>query len=290
MRRLLILAAVLCSLAVAAPPTVDKAKLEAYLRYAEGFIEGVHFAIDDPVATQIPNFYRVVVHLTVDNGGGKQDRTYLMTQDGKEIVNGTVWDLDKSPFADTMAHLPDGGYAFGPADAKVKIVLFSDFQCPFCRQFAKTVRDNIPQKYPKDVRVVFEDFPLERIHPWARAAAEASHCVGDQNADTFWDYHDWIFEHAPEITTDNLKTKVVAWAADKKLDTEKLKACMDTRADSAVVEQSENRGKALLLQQTPTAFINGREIASALSWKDLETVVQIELKHATQPPTPVGSR
>ena len=103
----------------------------------------------------------------------------------------------------------------------MKLVIFSDFECPYCREFAKTVRDNIPKQYPKDVRVVFEDFPLDSIHPWARAAAEDSHCVGSQSVDAFWAYHDWIFAHATEIKADNLRDKVLAWAKDQKLDTAK---------------------------------------------------------------------
>jgi protein-disulfide isomerase len=272
-----------------AAPSIDKTKLEAYLRYAEGYLDNVHFTIEDPVASSVPNFYRVAVHLSTENGA-KLDRVYLMTQDGREIVNGTVWDLSQSPFAEKLAEMPQSGYAFGPADAKVKLVIFSDFECPYCREFAKTVRENIPKKYPKDVRVVFEDFPLEPIHPWARAAAEASHCVGDQNADAFWAYHDWIFEHATEIKADTLKAKILAWAGAEKLDVPKLESCMDTHAEAGVVSQSEKRGRELMVQQTPTAFVNGREVPAALPWKDLDSVIQIELRRASGTATPMAMR
>lgn len=266
-----------------AAPAIDKPKLEAYLRYAEGFMANVHFKIDEPVASPYPNFYRVAVHLSMDNGA-KLDRVYFMTADGQEIVNGTIWDLKKSPFAETVAHLPTNGYAFGPADAKVQLVIFSDFQCPYCREFAKTVRDNIPQKYPKDVRVIFEDFPIDSIHPWARAAAEASHCVGDQGVDAFWAYHDWIFAHASEIKPDNLKAKILAWAKDQKLDAAKLTTCMDTHADISVVNEAENAGKALGVQQTPTAYVNGRPIPGAMAWAGLDSVIELELKRTPQTP------
>jgi protein-disulfide isomerase len=263
-------------LAVGAAPAIDKAKLAAYIRYAEGFMADVHFVIDDPAPSSFPNFYRVNVHLSTD-AGAKLDRVYYMTEDGKEIVNGTLWNLSKSPFAETLDHLPDNGYAFGPADAKVKLVIFSDFECPYCREFAKTVRENIPKKYPKDVRVVFEDFPLESIHPWARAAAEASHCVGSQSVDAFWAYHDWIFAHAADIKPETLRDKVLAWAKDQKLDTDKLAACMDSHVQAGAVEQAENAGKALQVVQTPTAFMNGRAIPGAMKWDGLESVIKLEL-------------
>jgi len=267
----------------AAPPAIDKAKLERYLRYAEGFMDNVHFQIEDPVASPFPNFYRVAVHLSTDSGA-KLDRAYFMTPDGQQIVNGSIWDLNKSPFAETLAHLPANGYSFGPVDAKIQMVIFSDFECPYCREFAKTVRDNVPQKYPKDVRVIFEDFPIDAIHPWARAAAEASHCVGDQSVDSFWAYHDWIFAHGSEIKADNLKEKILAWAKTQKLDEAKLTSCMDTHADSGAVKDAEAAGKFLQVQQTPSAYANGRSIPGAMAWAALDQVLQLELKRAT--PTP----
>lgn len=273
------LAAGLAMLAVSlnAAPQVDKAKLEAYIRYAEGFMANVHFVIDDPVASPFPNFYRLAVHLSTESGA-KLDRIYFMTPDGQEIVNGSVWDLHKSPFEDTLAHLPHTGFSFGPEDAKVHLVIFSDFECPYCREFAKTVRDNIPQKYPKDVRVTFEDFPLTAIHPWAEAAAEASHCIGDDNQDKFWAFHDWIFAHAGEIKAADLQTKILAWATEQKLDAAQLKTCMDTHAKAEEVKQSEAAGKLLGVQQTPTGFMNGRPVAGALNWAGLDSVIEVELK------------
>jgi protein-disulfide isomerase len=287
MRTCLRILAVLATASVAwsAGPAIDKAKLEAYLRYAEGFMANVHFAIDEPVPSPFPNFYRIGVHLSTD-AGARLDRVYYMTADGRQIVNGTIWDLNKSPFEDTLDHLPDNGYAFGPADAKVKLVIFSDFQCPYCREFARTVRENIPKNYPADVRVIFEDFPLDAIHPWARAAAEASHCVGAQSVDSFWAYHDWIFARAPEIKPDNLRDKVLAWAKEQKLDTDKLTACMDSHAQADAVKTAENAGKALQVVQTPTAFMNGRPVPGAMKWDSLDSVIKLELagKSGGKPP------
>ena len=91
--------------ATVSAPAIDKNKLESYLRYAEGFMANVHFKIDEPVATTFPNFYRVNVHLSSDSGA-KLDQVYYMTADGRQIVKGAVWDLTKSPFAETLAQMP----------------------------------------------------------------------------------------------------------------------------------------------------------------------------------------
>jgi protein-disulfide isomerase len=282
------LALILATLVPAAPPAIDKTKLEAYLRYAEGFLDNVHFKIGDPTPSPFPNFYQFAIHLTTDKGA-KLDRTYFITPDGQQIINGSIWDLHHSPFEESLLKMPDSGYSFGPRDAKVHLVIFSDFECPYCREFAKTVRENIPKKYPADVRVTFQDFPLSAIHPWAQAAAEASHCVGDQSVDEFWAYHDWMFAHATEIKPDNLKQKILDWAKDQKLDSAKLQTCMDTHADAPVVAKSLEVAKELNVQQTPTSFINGRLIPGALPWASLESVIDLELKRPTIANSPVVS-
>jgi protein-disulfide isomerase len=276
-------------LSFAAAPVIDRAGLETYLRYAEGFMSNVHFTIDDPVASAYPGFYRLGVHLTTE-AGAKLDRVYFMTEDGQQIVNGAIWQVGKSPFAETLRRLPTAGYSFGPADAKVQLVIFSDFECSYCREFAKTVRENIPKKYPREVRVVFEDFPLDAIHPWARAAAEASHCIGDQSTDAFWAYHDWIFANGPEIKADNLRAKIMSWATDHKLDSPKLQSCLDTHAGAAAVKLAETAAKGLQVEQTPTAYANGRPIPGALPWASLESVIELELKRPGNLNNPVISR
>jgi protein-disulfide isomerase len=280
---LVFMPALLLAAATAPVPVLDKAQLEQYLRYAEGFTQDVHFKFDEPVPSPYPGFYRLTLHLTTD-AGGKLDRVYYLTADGQKLVNGALWDLKMSPFAESLSHMPEGGYGFGPEDAKVKLVIFSDFQCPYCREFAKVVRDNVAQKYPKDVRVLFEDFPIDTLHPWARAAAEASHCVGDQNPAAFWAFHDWIFQHQTEIKKENLREKVLGFAKDQNLDTAKLQSCMDTHADAAAIEANLAAGRQLQVSQTPTFFINGRMVPGALPWPSLDTVIQLELHRPASVP------
>ncbi len=184
-------------------PKIDKQKLETYIRYAEGYSPEVKMAIDDPVPSAFPGYFRVLVHLSA--GTHKLDRVYYVTPDGVQFINGSIWKLNESPFLDTLEHLPTDGPSFGPSNAKVTVVVFSDFECPYCRELAKTVRDNIPQKYPNDVRVVFKDFPIDSIHKWARAAAEAAHCLASQKPEAFWAFHDWVFEHQQEVNETNLR-------------------------------------------------------------------------------------
>ena len=266
------------------PPTLDKQNLQVYLRYAEGFTNNVQIALDDPTPSAIKGYYRVVAHLTM--GAQKAERVYYVTPDGQHMIAGNVWELSKSPFADTLLHLPENGPSFGPANAKITIVVFSDFECPYCREFAKTIRDNVPKKYPNEVRVVFEDFPIDSIHKWARAAAEAARCVANQKPESFWAFHDWMFEHQQEVNPANVREKTLDIGKGQSLDLTKLANCIDTHATAEQVEHSVEAGRALQIQQTPTVFVNGRTIPGAVSWSTLDTVIQMELNRPKNIPGP----
>jgi protein-disulfide isomerase len=144
---------------------------------------------------------------------------------------------------------------------------------------APVLHHNVPDKFGDKVKVYFKDFPLESIHPWARAAAIAGRCVYHQNADAFWKFYDWMYESQPEIDGDNLKSKVTGWAGQNNLDSLQLGRCLDTKATEPEVNRSIAEGRALELRGTPTLFINGRKIGG-LQWPDLELLINTELQHA----------
>jgi len=267
------------------PPKIDKARWETFLRYAEGYIATVKFDIDDPKPSFVPGFYTVVVHLS--NGDSKLDQSYYLSADGNTIVNGTLWDIRQAPFAENLKHLPSDGYSFGRADAPVSIVLFSDFECPYCSQLAKTIREDLPKKYPDKVRVIFKDFPLSAIHPWARSAAESAHCLGDQNADAFWAFHDWVFQHQKEVNAANLRENTMLIAKQQKLDEGKVGACLDTHAPAAEIDKNIELGRVLQVKQTPAFFVNGRPESGAMTWDHFAALIDFELNRPKELTPPV---
>ena len=124
------------------------------------------------------------VHFTYQ--GRSQDETFYITKNGQHIIRGVVYNFAENPFKEDLDKLKTAGSpSFGPATAPVTMVEFGDFECPNCREEAKTLRENIPTQFPTQVRVVFKDFPLEAIHPWAKAAAIAGRCVYHQNPAAF---------------------------------------------------------------------------------------------------------
>ena len=261
----------------AGKPVFDKSDLAAYIRYAEAFTDSVAVSPDDPVPSPFPGFWKLVVHITAGTEH-VADKIYYVNREGTQIINGAIWTVPGSPFTETLSLLPSGIPSSGPADAPINIVMFSDFECPFCRQFAHTVREDLTKSLNGRVRMSFADFPLESKHPWARAAAEASHCVGDGNTAAFWKFHDWIFDHQNEVTGKNLKDMVVAFSGGQGLDISKIAACMDSHATAAEVSASEQVARLLEVRQTPTFFINGRKIEGALPWTNLKSLVDYELR------------
>jgi protein-disulfide isomerase len=169
--------------------------------------------------------------------------------------------------------------SFGTPGASVVLVLFSDFQCPFCKEEAKVLRTNLLSTYPKQVRLYFKDMPLDQIHPWARAAAIAGRCVFKQNPTAFWDYHDWIYEHQGDITKENLREKVLEFAKGKEIDALQLGRCMDTRATEAEVNKSVKEAQEVHVMSTPTLFVNGRRLPSQVAWPDLRMIIDTEIEY-----------
>lgn len=271
-----------------APPAIDKAKLATYVRYAEAFTPAVKIVVDDPVPSAYPGYDRVIVHVSL--GAQTIDRIYYVTPDGQHFINGAIWDLGRNPFLDTLDRLPKAGPSFGPADAKVTIVLFSDFECPFCRALAQTIRENVPKYYPHDVRVVFENFPLVK-HPWAEAAAEAGDCLSEQKTAAFWAYHDWIFAHQQQVTESNPPQKAIdseaaEIAKQQGADPAKVASCIETHAAAEAVHKSVRLGQELGISQTPTFFVDGRMVAGSVDWNTLKTLIEMELNRPKGIPGP----
>jgi protein-disulfide isomerase len=142
----------------------------------------------------------------------------------------------------------------GPADAKVLIVEFSDFQCPACRVAEPTARQ-ILSLYDGRVRFVFKDFPL-RMHEWARAGAYAAECAGRQGQ--FWPYHDRLYDHQDEWTNAKADDFLAGYARDLKLDMAAFDACRLDPATKAAVDTDVKDGGNAWVSATPTFFIDGR--------------------------------
>jgi protein-disulfide isomerase len=264
----------------------DKAAFESTLRYYELLVSGVGVTVADlKPAKGLPGFSEVDVTLTYK--GDSRNEIYYLAPDGQTVIpeaTGSVpaFNLKGNPFQLNLDKLvTTGAPSFGPANAPVTIVEFGDFECPSCRAEAPVLRQLLPSAEPGKVRVVFKDYPLESIHPWARAAADAARCVYRESPDAFGKVYDWFYDNQDEITPDNVNDKVVAWAGKNGVDSVQLGRCISTKAGDADVAKNIDQGHTLNVTGTPTLFINGRKI-SGVDFQVLQQIIEVELDHATK--------
>jgi protein-disulfide isomerase len=157
----------------------------------------------------------------------------------------------------------------GPASARIEIIEFSDFQCPFCRRVMPVLKQ-LTAKYPTEVKLVWKDFPLPS-HADAIPAAEAAQCARDQGK--FWEYHDKLFENQDAMTAANLKQ----WAGEVGMDAAKFNACFDNATHRERVQGDIDEGNRSGVSSTPTIFINGRLLVGSLPIEAYEEVIREEL-------------
>lgn len=268
---------------------LDKATMEAYVRYLMPWDPRIEVKIADPEPAPMPGFKTIKV--TGSYQKLSIDEFFYVSNDGQKIVRGAVFDVAQTPFADQLKKLhTDLSPSLGTPGAKVVVVLFTDFECPFCKEEAKVLRENLLKVYPTEVRLYFKEYPLETIHPWAKLAAIAGRCVYRQNAPAFWDYHDYVFENqtvlndAMKVTTQpdlsQFRPKILEWAAGKGLDAAQLGGCIDSRSTEAEVNRSIAEARTLQVNQTPTLFINGRPLPGNFPWEQLKTFIDLELQRA----------
>jgi protein-disulfide isomerase len=159
----------------------------------------------------------------------------------------------------------------GPKNAKVTLIEYSDFECPFCLRHEDTVKQ-ILAKYPNDVRLIYRHYPLTSLHPEAQKAAEASECAGAQGK--FWEMHEKIFA---ANAAGNMN--VQQWKTDAKalgLDSAKFDKCLDGGEMAARVNADQNDGTAAGVGGTPATFVNGRMVEGAVPFATFQSILTQE--------------
>ena len=157
----------------------------------------------------------------------------------------------------------------GSQKALVTIVEFSDFQCPFCRNSQDAIKE-VLKNYKSEVRLVFKHLPLD-IHAQAFPAARAAFCAGEQGA--FWPYHDALFL-SEDLSSEALNTL----ATNIHLDLTKFGKCVESEPSRAAVQMDLEEARKFGINSTPTFVINGKLFRGALSYEELKTAVDEELK------------
>lgn len=254
------------SLTCPALTDLDKAKLAVYVqkKYRLDGMAGVK---------ELPNVddscYRRLEFTSTFASSQKPFHTVLIASPDLRFLARELLDLRVDPVEEARKEAlalaqrlaSPSAASLGPKNAPVTLVVFSDFQCPFCSKMASGLMQEIIPSDGDKARVLFRHFPLP-MHPWARRAAEATACAGIQSDKYFWTLHDYIFGHQRELTQENVVAKIAEQGGIMVgFDEDRFKSCVDQHETAAQVDQDITAGKELKVSGTPTLFINGQRVA-----------------------------
>jgi protein-disulfide isomerase len=243
-------------------------------------------------STDFPGYDKVTI--TLSQGERKQEVDFLLSKDGNTLVRVTKFDLTKDPFAETMKKIDVNGRPVrGNKDAKVTIVNFDDFQCPFCSHMHSELTQQILKIYGDRVKLIYKDFPLSEIHPWAVHAAVNANCLASQSGDAYWDFADYAHANQKQITGTEQKPPFKEQFASldkaaleigqrRNLQLTPLQSCIKAQSDTAVLA-SVKEGMEIGVQATPTLFVNGEKVDGAVPLPEMQALINRALRDAGQP-------
>ena len=256
--------------------------IEAYLRNVYAFGPDVKVLVGPLKETPVEGLLETNIDVTI--GENKQAATFYVSKDGQFLFRGELSNLTKDPLAENRARMQlNDAPTMGDANAPVTLVEYADFECPVCRNLHDVLRGLLPN-YAGKIRLVFKDFPIEQLHPWARTAAIGARCAYRQQPAAFWKMFDLIYDNQDIISASNAWSKMAEYAGQAQLDVDAFKACMASPEAAAAVNASHANGELLEVNSTPTVFVNGRRLIGADSHL-LEQYINYELaKHSAGKP------
>lgn len=163
----------------------------------------------------------------------------------------------------------------GPESAKVTIVEFSEFECPYCQKYVLDTYFQIQKDYDDKIRYVFRNYPLP-FHTKAQITSEAAWCAADQGK--FWEYHDKLFADKDTwLSQTDPKETLVGFATQLGLDGVKFRDCLTTGKYTQPVKNDMALGQKYGVSGTPSFFINGRLLVGAQPFSAFKTIIDEEL-------------
>ncbi len=291
-RRSLFILLLIClgCVAQSTPPDLAR-KIEHQVRAFYTIPAAVKVTVGDiSPSSDLPGYDTVTVNM--DGGDGKsKDYKFLLSKDRATMLRVTKLDLTKDPYAELMSKIDVSGRPTrGAKSAKVVVVNFDDFECPYCAGMHRTLFPELLKEYGDRVTFIYKDYPLVEIHPWAVHAAVDANCLAGQNSEAYWDFADYI--HANKKDVDSEKTPQGRFDAIDKMamlqgqkhnvDVTKLQSCLKAQNEDPI-RASMKEADGLGVNATPTLFVNGQKIDGAVPIADVRAALDTALRDAGQP-------
>ena len=244
----------------ATTPAQTQKSVEAFLRNFYALGSDITITVGTPKPVGNSGVSELSIEVKSPEGADKV-KMYL-TADGRYLLRGEINDLTTDPLAENIAKFDlKNAPVSGDPKAPITIVEYADFECPVCRNVHDALRGLLPN-YPQ-VKLIFKEFPLDNIHPWARTAALAGRCAYQQDPKAFWKLYDMIYDSQDVISASNAYDKMMDYAGKAALNITSFKACLSSPQAAAEVDSSMVNAKLLDVRSTPTLFINGRRLVGA---------------------------
>jgi protein-disulfide isomerase len=272
-----LLAVVFTGIAPAAHAADDEAgkKVVEYYRRKANIPPEVDAKLTNVRDSKIPGVKNATIEMS--RGGRTQTVDLLMSPDGKYVAFAEIEDVSSDPFKAIADKIKlDGEPSRGPKDAKVVIVEYSDFQCPYCSRAHATIEDQVMKEYGDKVRLVYKHFPLG-FHKWAELGAIGAECAEQQSDEAFWVLYNFYFKNQQQITPENLKDKSLEALAGTKIDQAKFTDCFDNKKTLDKVKADMAEGQEVGVTGTPAFIINGRKLSGAQPYEKFKDIIDDEL-------------
>ncbi len=296
-RRLAVLLLLLCagcsaqSNSTSASPDVTQ-KVQRQVRAYFNIPPDVDIKLGPLTPSEFPNYDNLTI--TLSARGKSQSVNFILSKDDKSLIRLTKMDLTKDPYAETMKKIDVAGRPVrGNPDAKVTVVNFDDFECPFCSRMHSTLMSEILPQYGDKIKIIYKDYPLS-MHPWAIHAANDANCLAKESGKGYWEFADYVHANQHAISGPQKDVQQAFGELDRLTldigkkngaDATKLQACVKAQADS--VKSSMAEGDSVGVSATPTMFVNGERLEGALDADQVKAALNQQLLAAgVQPPPP----
>lgn len=262
---------------VLSPEIIHRIQTEIRSRYSVP--TQIDISVGAPKSADVPGYDTVVVTFT--GGAHTSTHEFLLSKDRKTLAHLEKMDISE----DLMSKIDVKGRPVrGNENAKVTIVNYDDFECPFCSRMHATLFPALLKQYGDRVKIIYKDYPLVEIHPWAMHAAVDGNCLAAQNNDAYWEFADYVHANQREITPGPQGQKTILdsfakldsiakeRATKHNMDQQKFDACLKKQDESAV-RASMDEGDKLGVDSTPTMFINGERMSGAVPEDQLRLIL-----------------
>ena len=277
------------------PSAALNRRIEILVRAQYDLPPDVDLAIGARTPSDIPGYQNLPV--TISRAGMSQKLSFLISNDNSKLARFDTLDLTHSP-ADAIDIA--GRPVRGAENAPVTIINYDDLECPYCGRMHEELFPTTAEHYKGLVRIIYKDFPLVEIHPWAMRASVDANCIAAQSTPVYWTYVDFLHAHGEDITGPDRDPAKSAAALDRiarqqitiaKLDSAALDACL-AKQDQTRIRASMTEGESLGISGTPNLWVDGERIGGAVPasqlWASIDRALRARGIEPPPPPAPAA--